>query len=339
MPRPATDSSIPASPEAREPAPAQAPPPVQVPALAEVKEGAPREVSANYQYWRDHGGEWGPEYDQRKLTVPLYHIQELMLTEYMAHHAPAKVLEFGCGPGRHLRNLSKVPGIDIRGFDQSAAMVSGCLRWTGQDWIDKHITIGMPTGRLPFKDGEFDIAYSAEVLVHVRPEDLPGVLSELMRVSKRQVFHLEPDEHIDISPDDHFGCWKHDLVAAYAKLGKECRILSSGYKAHAPYRVILDPSAPTWEWPALTISLYRRMETDLANGFSLLRAAAERAVPPERAKEAEQLRAALAAQRALTREQVTSLLAEIETERARSAQAVTAQWHTFHRLRQLFPGR
>ncbi len=338
MSRPATDSSTPARDEAP-PVPPAAPP-----ELAEVKEPGPaREVSDNYQYWRDHGGEWGPEYDQRKLTVPLYHIQELMLTEYMAHHAPAKVLEFGCGPGRHLRNLSKVPGIDIRGFDQSAAMVSGCLRWTGQDWIDKHITIGMPTGRLPFKDGEFDIAYSAEVLVHVRPEDLPGVLSELMRVSKRQVFHLEPDEHIDISPDDHYGCWKHDLVAAYAKLGRECRILSSGYKAHAPYRVILDGSAPTWDWPPLTIALYRRMETDLSKGFSNLRAAAERAraeaVPPERAREVEQLRAALAAQRALTREQVTSLLAEIETERARSAQAITAQWHTLRRLRQLFPGR
>lgn len=312
--------------------------------LAEVKEPGPgHEVQANYQYWRDHGGEWGPEYDQRKLVVPLYHIQELMLTEYMAHHAPARVLEFGCGPGRHLRNLSQVPGLEVRGFDQSAAMVSGCLRWTGQDWIDRHITIGMPTGRLPFKDGEFDIVYSAEVLVHVRPEDLPGILSEMIRISKRQVFHLEPDEHIDIIPDDHFGCWKHDLVAAYAALGRECRILTSGYKAHAPYRVILDSSAPTWEWSPLTIALYRRMETDLSQGFANLRGAVERAraesVSPEKAREAEQFRAALAAQRALTREQVTGLLAEIEVERARSAQATTAQWHTLRRLRELFPGR
>lgn len=331
MPRPATKTPIPTPEEAPRPE------------LAEVKEPAPSAISANYQYWRDHGDEWGPEYDDRKLTVPLYHIQELMLTEYVAHHAPARVLEFGCGPGRHLRNLSQIPGIEVHGFDQSAAMVSGCLRWTGQDWIDRHVTIGMPTGRLPFKDGEFDLVYSAEVLVHVRPEDLPGVLSELLRVARRQVFHLEPDEHIDIAPNDHFGCWKHDLVAAYAKLGRECRILTSGYKAHAPYRVILDPSAPTWEWPPLTIALYRRMETDLSRGFAGLRAAVERAraeaVPPERAREAEQLRAALAAQRALTREQVTALLAEIETERARSAQAITAQWHTLRRLRQLFPGR
>lgn len=318
----------------------------------------PAAVSPNYQYWREHGGEWAAEYDQRKRFVPLYHVQEIMLSEYVAHHAPARVLEFGCGPGRHLRNLSKIPGIDANGYDQSAAMVSGCLRWTSPQWIERHITVGLPTGRLPFEDKSFDLVYSAEVLVHVRPEDLPGVLSELMRIAKRQVFHLEPDEHVEISPDDHLGCWKHDLVAEYAKLGRKCEILTSGYKAHAPYRVILDERAPTWDWPPLLASLYRRMETDLARGFADLRAsdaakAASLRTAEERAAEAdrlrarnaelsasvEQLRAALTAQRAITREQVTALLAEIDAERARTAQALTAQWSTLHRLRSLFPGR
>lgn len=316
------------------------------------------DVADNYQYWREHGGEWAEEYDQRKLVVPLYHVQEIMLTEYVAHHAPAKVLEFGCGPGRHLRNLSRIPGVDANGYDQSAAMVSGCLRWTNQKWIDEHVTVGLPTGRLPFEDGAFDLVYSAEVLVHVRPEDLLNVLSELMRISKRQVFHLEPDEHVEISPDDHLGCWKHDLVAAYAKLGKKCEILTSGYKAHAPYRVILDESAPTWEWSPLLASLYRRLETDLSKGFADLRAseaakgaaldeaqrtAAEaetlRARVTELTASVEQLRTALAAQRTITREQITGLLSEIEAERARSAQALTAQWSTLHHLRSLFPER
>lgn len=336
------------------------------PAGQQAGQPAPQ-VAANYQYWREFGGTWADEYNQRKLTVPLYHIQEIMLTEYVAHHAPARVLEFGCGPGRHLRNLSQIPGIDARGYDQSAAMVSGCLTWTNQEWIDKHITVGLPTGRLPFKDGEFDLVYSAEVLVHVRPEDLPNVLTELMRISKRQVFHMEPDEHVDIISDEHSGCWKHDLVAAYAKLGKTCEILSSGYKAHAPYRVILDPKATRWQWAPLAISLYRRMEMDLTKGINDLRAAAETAQQrtavlergrgvadgrmdtvagqiADRSVETERLRArvaelttALVKQRSLAREQAAELTGQIEAERARATQAISAQWHTLHRLKKLFP--
>ncbi len=93
---------------------------------------AAAKIAANYEYWREHGGGWASEYDQRKKDQIYYHIQEIMLTEYVGHHAPAKVLEFGCGPGRHLRNLSRLPGIEVFGYDQSAAMVSGARAADGK---------------------------------------------------------------------------------------------------------------------------------------------------------------------------------------------------------------
>src|SRR5262245_57140105 len=43
----------------------------------------PAEVEPNYQYWRDNGGEWADGYDYRKKRQVLYHIQELMLTQYI----------------------------------------------------------------------------------------------------------------------------------------------------------------------------------------------------------------------------------------------------------------
>src|SRR5262245_41398829 len=45
------------------------------------------EVEANYQYWRDNGAEWADGYDYRKKRQVLYHIQELMLTQYIQQHA------------------------------------------------------------------------------------------------------------------------------------------------------------------------------------------------------------------------------------------------------------
>ena len=228
------------------------------------------DVAANYRYWQEHGGEWVEEYAQRKQRNILYHIQELMLVDYLLHHTPSKVLEFGCGVGRHLRNLSQISGLDVFGYDQSPTMVQGCLRWTGQTWIDTHIALAGPLGPLPYADGTFDVVYTAEVLVHVRPEDLPTILAELIRVCRGHILHLETAEHYELVSHEHSGCWKHDLVAAYAHLGRQCELLPAGYVAHSPYRVVVGV-APRYTWPPLLLGMFRQMETDINRGFGELR--------------------------------------------------------------------
>jgi SAM-dependent methyltransferase len=241
-------------------------------------------VDPNYQYWRDHGGTWIDGYDQRKKRQVLYHIQELMLTQYILQHSltaatrPMKVLEFGCGVGRHLSNLTRLPDVDAYGYDQSLAMVQGVRRWAGNEWFDSHITVGMPTGALPYPDKHFDIVYSAEVLVHVRPEHIDGILRELVRVCRGHILHMETSEHIKLYSGAHEGCWRHDLVAAYARLGLSCEVLPSGYSAHTPYRVKLGEE-PRFTWAPAMLEMYRRLEHDIDEGFAQVdRAAAEQAV-------------------------------------------------------------
>lgn len=235
------------------------------------------EVEANYQYWRDNGGEWADGYDFRKKRQVLYHIQELMLTQYVQQHAataktkPIKVLEFGCGVGRHLRNLTRLPDVDAYGHDQSKTMAANILRWAGRQWFDAHINVGMPTGTLPYPDKHFDIVYSAEVLIHVRPEHLDGILREMVRVCRGHVLHLENSEHHKLVSDAHDGCWMHDMVAAYARLGLECEVLPSGYFAHTPYRVALGEE-PRFTWAPAILEMYRRLERDIDEGFQAVAA-------------------------------------------------------------------
>ncbi|MFG0330585.1 MAG: class I SAM-dependent methyltransferase [Phycisphaerales bacterium] len=228
------------------------------------------DIAENYQYWRDHGASWVEEYAKRKRVRPLYHIQELMLREYFTAQAPARVLEFGCGVGRHLRYLREVEDLEIHGFDQSESMVAGCREWADDDWIGRRITVGEPAAPLPFADDAFDIVYSAEVLVHVRPEDLSSTLQELLRVARGQVFHLETSARHEVQASAHEGCWKHDLVGAYAELGYECEVLPSGYFVHDPYRVVLSAEAsgdPGFVWPEWRLRRYREMETALLEGI------------------------------------------------------------------------
>lgn len=282
------------------------------------------EIASNYKYWREHGGGWAAEYDHRKKEQVYYHIQEIMLTEYVRHHAPASVLEFGCGPGRHLRNLVKLPGVEVFGYDQSATMVSGARGWASQEWLDSHVTIGMPTGRLPFEDKQFDLVYTAEVLVHVRPEDLAGILRELVRISGRQVFHLETSPQHQLVSGEHDGCWWHDLIEAYGRIGQACEMLASGYTTHAPYRVILDASAPIWQWSPAFLDLCRRMDRDVSHTMDIMRGslhgehgarARESAARAEAERELDRTRAALRA----SQEQVDRQSAELSDARAEAA--------------------
>jgi len=230
-----------------------------------------RTVEENYAYWQNNGGVWADEYDARKLVTPYYHIQELMLVRYVAECArhnggTLRVLELGCGVGRHLRNLSRLPGVAAFGYDQSPTMVEGCLRWTGREWLDEHVALGPPTGRLPYPDASFDLVYTSEVLVHVRPEHLDGILAELLRVAEAQVLHFEPDQHTHIAPMAHDGCWNHDLVAAYQRLGRTCEVLPAGYRSQTPYRVALKRAAVP-AWPSDLLEVYRRLERDLDAGL------------------------------------------------------------------------
>jgi len=243
--------------------------------------GAAAGVEPNYQYWREHGGAWVYEYTKRKKFEILYHIEELMLTDYVRGTARGRsetlrVLEFGCGVGRHLRNMNGLNGVEIHGYDQSETMASGCLSWATPEWFQQRVRVGMPTGPLPYEDGAFDLVYSAEVLVHVRPEHLGTVLSEILRVCRGHVLHLEPSPHIAVASEAHHGCWNHNLIEAYAKLGRACEALTRGYDAHTPFRVRGAEPAP-YTWADSILEMFRRMETDIDEGFRVMRADAARA--------------------------------------------------------------
>jgi SAM-dependent methyltransferase len=225
-------------------------------------------LAPNYQYWREHGEEWAEEYDARKLRQPRYHIHEIMLADYFSRCAPARVLEFGCGPGRHLRYLRRIPGIKVHGYDQSATMVSGCLRWATREWLEEHIVVGTPTGRLPYADGEFDIIFTSEVLLHVRAEDLTGVLAELVRVARGHILHLETAPTHPLTECEHQGCWHHDLIGAYAALGHACEMLPGGCASHTPFRVALGDRGPDPAWNPIVLELLMRMERDLVRGLT-----------------------------------------------------------------------
>ena len=224
--------------------------------------------AVNYRYWQTDGWAWNQEYERRKMRHPYLHITEMMIADHVLRHAPAKVLEIGCGGGRQLRNVASLPGVDAYGFDQSRAMVEGGFGWASRSWLAEHVAVGSATGPLPYADGAFDIVYTSESLLHTRPEDLDGRLAEALRVARGHVLHMEPAPEWNGYSAHCGGCWGHDYVAAYARLGRACEVLGRGTSRQAPYLVAKNPASVRSAWSEPMLDIYRRLEESIESGFA-----------------------------------------------------------------------
>jgi len=98
----------------------------------------------------------------------------------------ARVLDLGCGSGRHTAAAYRLPGARVAGVDLSRGDLSAAReRLQLHDRLRAHgggrwdLCAGNAL-RLPFADGCFDLVVCAEVLEHVRADG--RVLAEITRV-------------------------------------------------------------------------------------------------------------------------------------------------------------
>ena len=90
------------------------------------------------------------------------------------------VLEVGSGDGRLIGPLSKkYKKIICNAVDVNDIL----LEYIDTNWSDVRTYKGNIT-ELPFKDNEFDLVYTYQVIQHIHPEDIQQALQELIRVGK-----------------------------------------------------------------------------------------------------------------------------------------------------------
>lgn len=89
-----------------------------------------------------------------------------------------KVLDVGCGPNT-LCKLLRMQGIDAVGIDFSP---------------DSGADILASITDLPFQDNEFDLVFSCDVMEHAETGMVPKVISECIRVGRKQAHHICTEE-------------------------------------------------------------------------------------------------------------------------------------------------
>ncbi len=92
-----------------------------------------------------------------------------------------RVLDIGCGTGRHLLMFSEL-GLDITGLDASPHMLGIAQRKLGHR-VELHEGLAED---LPFEDNSFDIATLITTLEFV--DDVPKAIQEACRVAENRIF-------------------------------------------------------------------------------------------------------------------------------------------------------
>jgi malonyl-CoA O-methyltransferase len=120
---------------------------------------------------------WAPVYDHD--ANPLVALEEPIVAAALGEVAGLRVLDLGCGTGRHALRLAAA-GASVTALDLSPGMLREARAKAGPLPID--FRLHDLTRPLPFPDGVFDLAVSGLVLEHL--EDLDGFFRELRRVLK-----------------------------------------------------------------------------------------------------------------------------------------------------------
>ncbi len=211
-----------------------------------------------------------------------------------------RVLDAGCGTGRHACEMFRTLDADVVGVDlnmEDLRKAALTLRLLSDNGNGSWIVSRADATKLPFRDSSFDLIICSEVLEHI-PES-GAAISELVRVLKpgkdlvvsvprfmpeRICWALSSDYHNE--PGGHIRIYrKRELLSLLEKAGTKCWKIRYKHALHAPYwwlKCIVghrnDKSRPVnlyrkfLEWdimkhPALTVTLDKLLNPLIAKSI------------------------------------------------------------------------
>jgi len=162
-------------------------------------------------WWKNNADEWLKKIEhwnnQSKGNSKNFLVEENFLVNEIITSDKLKILEVGAGDGRiigRLSNLKQTSSIDIS--KELSDYVS-----------EKYYNVDTYVGEiinLPFKDKEFDLVFTHEVLQHIDPSEIDRAVSELKRVGK-EVWCMESwrdaQKNGEKVSDSHCGRWNYNL--------------------------------------------------------------------------------------------------------------------------------
>jgi ubiquinone/menaquinone biosynthesis C-methylase UbiE len=205
------------------------------------------------------------------------------------------VLDAGCGTGRHLRELARIPQLKIIGIDKNEKEIEEAIKSIHEmpDSASSDVCVmKSDIKKLPFADEFFDCVICSEVLEHIEQQD--EAMRELIRV-------LKPQGSLVISVPRYYPeriCWlisseyhnkegghiriytKKNLRKMIAKYGIKCWKINYKHALHVPYwwlkclvglknekNILVQYYKKFLEWDIMKKPIFTRVLETLLNPF------------------------------------------------------------------------
>ncbi len=109
------------------------------------------------------------------------------LTKIFKENDVQRVLDLGCGTGRHLLFFSK-KGFDIYGLDKSPKGLEIAKNWLDEEDLSAKLTHQRIDQKFPYENDFFDVVISIQVIHHNLMKDIIFTVKEIERVLKPKGF-------------------------------------------------------------------------------------------------------------------------------------------------------
>ena len=164
--------------------------------------------------------------------VDNFHARGFPATVELADRLPIKagqwILDIGCGVGGPARYMAKRFQCNVRGVDITAPFVDAANKLTTLLRMQDTVHIELGDGQhLPYRDSEFDGAYTQHVTMNVA--DRPRFFAEAYRVLRPGAFFALTEHGLGPTGQPHYPLpWSADGTGAYLVTPSETRALLEG---------------------------------------------------------------------------------------------------------------
>ena len=125
--------------------------------------------------------EWEDIFEEQGRVFNEPHQDMERVVQVFQEHNVKRVLDVGCGSGRHLILLSK-RGFETYGFDASQSALSLAHEWLQEEGLQATIIRHKMENRFPYEDSFFDAVISTQVIHHNRMREILFTVGEIERV-------------------------------------------------------------------------------------------------------------------------------------------------------------
>jgi SAM-dependent methyltransferase len=127
--------------------------------------------------------DWNEIFSEKGKVFTELHPEIERVADLLEKKGSKRVLDLGCGTGRHLIYLSK-KGFEVYGLDASPKALEIAEKWLSEENEKAELQLHRMEHEFPYDNDFFDAIISIQVIHHNLIEDIIYTVSEIERILK-----------------------------------------------------------------------------------------------------------------------------------------------------------